>query len=340
MQRKSIIILGLSALAMFLVVGCAGDRGLQGEPGTTACFGCHDDTNLEFVAIQQQWENSAHASGANIDRSTVPCVRCHTGQGFLNMIGGEDTVAVEDPSAIHCFVCHAPHTDGNFNLRVSGPVTLEQGGTFDGYGPASLCASCHQARKPSPFFSDADSIRITSSRWGPHHSVQADVFSGQHAYVFPGEDYDSISPHNQEADNACLACHMAAPHGDLAGGHSFNLVYEAEGEEAQLTTGCNVEACHANNLEDFNYDGVQDSVAALLANLRTILINNNLLTESNLVNASSSAPLNIPMDVAGAIYNFLFFEEDRSEGVHNPDYTIDVLNASIEYMSSRTLAMQ
>jgi hypothetical protein len=334
MNKKFLAIAGLVAMAAFFMIGCQGDRGIQGEPGTTACFGCHDDDNLEFVAIQQQWSNSRHAIGANINRNTVPCARCHTGQGFLNMIGAQDTVAVENPSAIHCFTCHAPHSDGNFGLRVDTPPVLEQGGDFD-FGPANLCAHCHQARKPNPPFSDADSLTIRSSRWGAHESMQADIFAGLHAYEFPGEDYDELSPHNQLATNGCIACHMAAPRADDAGGHSTNLTYMGDEEEIDFVVGCNVAGCHDGDLVDFSYGGVQDSVNALLESLRELLLEDSLITEENLVNASSSNPLAVTMDVAGAIYNFRYFEADRSFGVHNPDYYFDALNASIEFMNSR-----
>ncbi len=329
------VLLGITILA---IAGCSGERGLQGEPGTATCFGCHDDDNLQLVAIEQQWRNSAHAIGANIDRSTVPCARCHTGQGFLNMIGAQDTVAVDNPSSIHCFTCHAPHSDGNFGLRTSSPPVLEQGGTFD-YGSGNLCANCHQARLPNPPLTAADSITIRSSRWGPHHSVQGDIFAGLHAYEFAGEDYTETSPHNQLATNGCPTCHMATPRADDAGGHSTNMTYQGEEEAVDFTNGCNIEGCHNGDLEDFEYAGVQDSVEALLGTLRALLFADSLITEENLVDASSSAPLTIPTPTAGAIYNFLFFEDDRSFGVHNPNYVFDALNASITYMSaSRLLA--
>jgi hypothetical protein len=323
-----------------LMVGCQGERGVQGDPGTASCFGCHSDDNLEMIAIEQQWQNSNHGIGETVFESTRNCSRCHTGQGFISVHSGAgDTIEVtENPSVIHCFVCHAPHSDGNFNLRVSGPVNLPMGGTFDGYGPASLCASCHQARNPNPPFAVADSLTIRSMRWGPHHSMQADVFSGQHGYVFPGESYDNVSPHNN-ASNACIACHMAEPHGDIAGGHSFNLTYDDDGEEGYLTAGCNSNnACHTD-FEDFSYQGLQDTVASKLETLRLLLVGAGYLNgTTDLVNASSTAPLTVSMDDAGAIFNYLFIGHDRSLGVHNPDYALDILDASIAHMGGRLLA--
>jgi hypothetical protein len=340
MQKKAIVIFGMVVMTMFLIMGCEGERGLQGDPGTTTCFGCHDNDNLEMIAIERQWQNSNHGIGATVFESGQSCSRCHTGQGFISVHTGEgDTIAVdENPAVIHCFVCHAPHSDGNFNLRVTGAIDYPMGGTFDGFGYASTCAACHQARRPNPMYSDADSLKIGSARWGPHHSMQSDVFFGTHAYVFPGEDYDTTSSHNQNIQNACIGCHMAASFGDIAGGHSMNLTYIDEGEEGELTAGCTVTGCHDGEDDfTFDYNGVQDSVEALLETLRGLLLEDSLITEDNLVNAGRTDTLAVPMDVAGAIFNFLFFEGDRSLGVHNPDYYFSALNASIDFMNSRRI---
>jgi len=333
MQVKVSILLAVMALAMMMLAGCAGERGLQGEPGTASCFGCHGDDNLEFVAIQEQWQNSAHGSGANTERATAPCSRCHTGEGFLNMISGEDTVSIDNPSAIHCFACHAPHTDGNFNLRAQEPPVLENGGAFD-FGEANLCAHCHQSRQPSPAFSSADSLTIPNNRWGPHHSMQADVFAGINAYVFPGDTYDSDSPHNGPTNaNGCITCHMAPPFGDEAGGHTWRMQYTSHDQLEDFRTGCNIETCHNGRLEDFSYLGVRDSVGVLLGSLQSMLLDAGFVDDTGL-----PVPGTYAMDDAGAIYNFLFFEGDRSQGIHNPDYVFDALNASVTHMSTRLLA--
>jgi len=337
MQKKLIVILGIMAIAAMSIIGCQGERGVQGDPGTASCFGCHDDDNLEMIAIERQWQNSNHGIGATVFEGGANCARCHTGQGFISVHAGDgDTIAVEDnPSTIHCFVCHAPHSDGNFNVRVIGAVDFPMGGTFDGYGPAATCASCHQARRPNPMFSDADSLTLRSSRWGPHHGEQSDLFFGTHAYVFPGVTYDTTSRH-QDISNACIGCHMAGTVGDIGGGHTMNVSFEEDGEETELTTGCSVDGCHTDEDFDFSYHGVQDTVDARLERLRLLLVGADFLNpETNLVNASSTAPLTVTMDDAGAIFNFLFIEDDRSHGVHNPDYVLDILDASIAHMGGR-----
>ena len=214
---------------------------------------------------------------------------------------------------------------------------LENGGTFD-YGEANLCAHCHHARRPSPPFSTADSLTITSSRWGPHHSMQADVFAGINAYVLPGQTYDNTSPHNN-APNGCVTCHMAPPFGNEAGGHTWRMGYVFHDVPEDFVTGCNIEPCHGGDLDDFSYQGLQDTVASRIESLRLLLVGAGYINaETDLVNASSSSPLTISMDDAGAIFNYLLIGHDRSQGVHNPDYALDVLDASIAFMSARQFA--
>jgi hypothetical protein len=319
------VILGLFAM----LVGCSGDRGPAGPPGTTDCLTCHaDDSNIR--AIDGQWRNSVHASGNNINRDTPPCSGCHTSQGFMERISTGVADTIQQPAVISCFTCHEPHTNRDFDLRTSAPVQLIQGGTFD-LGSGNLCANCHQARAPSPNIpAEGGTIRITSAFWGPHHGPQANILSGQDAYVFPGAVYTS-SPHPRVVNNGCPTCHMAMPFGDVAGGHSMNMTYFSEGQEHDFTTGCDQVGCHTG-LNDFNLNGLQDTVHVRLIQLRDILIAGGFLSPDT-TSLEVNAPVTVNATQAGALYNYLLFSEDRSLGVHNTRYTLDALNASIAAMA-------
>jgi len=243
--------------------------------------------------------------------------------------GALDTIP--EPAAITCFACHRPHENRNFDLRTMTPVSLENGGTFD-FGAGNLCANCHMGRLLSPGFpaSPQDTIRITSSRWGPHHALQADMLSGNNAYEFPGATY-SNSRHTTVVTDGCPECHMATPEGYVAGGHSMNLTFEAEGDVEELLTGCMKTGCHFGQSNfDFNYKGLQDSVATKLAELQTLLIADSLLNPSNDLFKSPRTVTGIQL---GAYYNYKYFQEDRSLGVHNSQYALDALNASIAALS-------
>lgn len=332
MHHKLSVALSIAAVAMLLLSGCSGKRGLQGESGTAECVQCHSD-NTTIMAIDGQWNNSVHATGGNFARNTPPCSGCHTSEGFIALTGGAtDPGTPANPSPVGCFACHEPHTNKNFNLRTTAPVTLEiGGGTYD-RGLSNLCASCHHARTLSPALSA--SVTLTSNRWGPHHGPQADILNGSGAYVFAGQTYRN-SPHKTVVTDGCPTCHMAAPYGTQAGGHTMHMTYDNHGTTTDLVAGCNNSSCHSG-LANFDYQGLQDTVAAYTATLRSALVSASLLDDaSDLPKASSSNPLTMTESQAGALYNYLLLEADRSSGVHNSKYVIDALKASIGALASR-----
>jgi hypothetical protein len=326
------VVLGLT------LVGCSGKRGPAGPSATTECLTCHaDDSNMR--AIAGQWGNSVHASGTNINRNTPPCSGCHTGLGFISRISNGVIDTIPQPDVISCFDCHEPHTNKNFNLRTDSPVTLIQGGTFD-RGLGNLCANCHQARTPSPNIplveTDTGSIRITSPFWGPHDGPQSNVLIGQSAFVFTGATYHN-SPHATLVTNGCPTCHMPTPFSNQAGGHTMKMTYTSNGSDVDLTTGCNQTGCHSG-LTDFNHNNAQDSVMAKVVALRTILLADSILLASDPTYRTVNAPITLSITRAGALYNYLLVTEERSNGVHNTQFDLDILNASIEALTPSTLA--
>jgi hypothetical protein len=124
---------------------------------------------------------------------------------------------------------------------------------------------------------------------------------------------------------------MQSAYGVQAGGHTMNMTYDSHGTTTDLVAGCNSADCHDGELTSFNIDGKQDSVEALMGTLRAGLVSAGYLDDaSDLPNATSGTPLVLTAAQAGALYNYLFFEADRSLGVHNTKYTFDALIASIE----------
>ncbi len=191
---------------------------------------------------------------------------------------------------------------------------------------ANLCANCHQARAASPPIPASGDVKISNKRWGPHHGPQGNALSGNSAYEFSGP-YDNSTAHYEAG---CPACHMAPVVGIVAGGHTMSL--DEEGDD--YVEGCEASDCHAS-VDDFNYHGVQDSVAALIASLRSLLIDGAILDSSDYALVPTGDTLTLTIPEAGALFNYQMFREDRSLGVHNPNYTIDALNQSIATMGGR-----
>lgn len=313
----------LGAALLFALSAC--DREItrveEVSPDANTCFQCHSDQDLELVAAELQWQNSVHASGLNTDRNSASCSGCHTGDGFLDRVRGESPQSHPNASVIHCFTCHAPHTNLDLSLRPAPTQVLENGVEYD-LGSGNLCASCHQARR------GVDSYVVgqvtLNTHWGPHHSVQADMLLGTNGYEYDGYDYQDLEAHRR-ADDACIKCHYDFTQNFVVGGHSFAMSATLEGEEIHNTGAC--VDCHGEGTT-FAYADVQDSVATLAIQLETLLDQAGLWHDGHPVAGATTSA-----DSAGALWNFLMVAiEDRSFGIHNPWYEIDLLQSSIMYL--------
>ncbi len=333
------------ALLTLMVSGC--ERKVVIEEGdmagSSSCFTCHGDDGL-LLAAKGEWQNSIHASGTSVDytnRGGTDCTRCHDHQGFLDYVAtGEVQAPYSSVSAIHCFTCHAPHTNGDLSLRINTAYELENGEIFD-HGEANLCATCHHSRVDVTTIEDSISV---SRYWGPHHGPQGDLLHGTGGYEYDGYSYE-YSTHATAITNACIGCHMGqaqAHDGYKIGGHSFNMADDESGSD--LSGLC--EACHDNadgfdfvNSDDIDYDhngtveGYQTEVAGLVDSLAALLFDAGIIDAGNYPVSGIIADA----DIAGALYNFKLVEEDRSHGVHNFKYVVGLLESSIEFMATGTV---
>jgi hypothetical protein len=310
--------------------GPAGPEGPQGEAGTTQCFGCHADTTTIITATGSQWDHSMHAEVPNSWAATyIPfvCARCHSGNGFVESLGKDDYGV----TPIDCFSCHAPHTNGDFQLRTQAAVTLASGSTFD-KGTGNICANCHQARSTLEDYAVEGGIHL-EEHIGPHYSCQSDMLRGVGGYDFEkGTSYKS-ELHYTLSTNACVDCHMSSPYGNFLGGHSFAM---SMGED-HLVSAC--AACHDDEefvetfddrLADEDYDGdteiegLQSEIEGLLEELEGELIALGYIDEEH-----NGLEDTVSMDMGGVVFNFLFVYEDGSHGVHNYDYALELLESSL-----------
>jgi hypothetical protein len=319
---RFILAITLGAVLLFTLASC--DREITRVEQTALnpadCFQCHSDQDTRLVAAEAQWANSVHASGHNIDRNTPPCSGCHTGNGFVARAEGEEVGTYPNPTMIHCFTCHAPHTNRNLSLRVN-EVTLADG-TEVQIGEANICASCHQSRQDVNTYVSG---RVTlSTHWGPHHGPQADMLLATNGYEYDGYTYEDLRFHRGATKNGCLDCHFEFTQNFVVGGHSFNMVALLDGEGMLLVDGCNV--CH-DNLDSFDYHDIPDSVRVLEAVLAGLLEEAGLLEDGEPTSVTTSA------DSAGAVWNYLIVEEDRSNGVHNSKYEVGLLQSSIDFLN-------
>ena len=331
--RMALILAALAALTIALM-GC--ERTITHVETTqepTNCFTCHSDANTILVDAEQQWNNSRHASGSTLNENDSSCKGCHTSEGFIaRATGVTPPDVIENPTAIHCFTCHAPHTNSDFRLRWNTNATLMDGTVFN-LNSGNLCVACHQARRNVDVYVTP---RVNlNSRWGPHHGVQGDMLLGSNGYEFAGYAYNRTAHRDAttaDGKDGCLECHFRATSQYVVGGHTFNMRGTALGEEVLNVGAC--EPCHGPT-NDFSDIGpgysVQDSVDALVVDLRARLV------AAGLVDATSGLPrsTSTSQDSAGAVWNYLIAGvEDRSRGVHNAQYIIGLLHSSIQYIQT------
>lgn len=355
---RLLVVIALAATLLF-VMGCERkvvNQASNNNQSQTGCFTCHGETSFDGALLQAhgEWENSRHASGRAIDytnRDEDDCMMCHDQQGFLDKLytGTIDTRRYGTVSAIHCFTCHAPHENGNLQLRTEAPYTLRNGVVFD-HGAANLCVRCHHTREPLEVtLGTADSTTMTS-RMGPHHGPQGDMLQGTLGYQFSDyTQYPTTSQHGAATVDGCIDCHMGNPQqhdGYNVGGHSFNMVYFSEESGTEYTLSGVCTSCHpaATSLDynlknvDYNNNGVNEGIQTELLGLRdtlqVLLASADALTENATTHVFSIKSKKVPKAVAGAVYNWVLFNEDRSEGVHNPQYFYHLLKSSIEYMKA------
>jgi hypothetical protein len=104
---------------------------------------------------------------------------------------------------------------------------------------------------------------------------------------------------------------------------------EADGKEAGGHTWvpnvANCVTCHAG-ASDFDINGVQTEIQGMLDELKVLLVDQGMMT----ANDNSPVPGTYDSVKAAALYNFLYIDQDRSVGVHNPGYTKEVLQAAID----------
>jgi hypothetical protein len=266
-------------------------------------------------------ENSVHGTGEAFERGEEGnCAGCHGTEGAKARIAAglpphdASIEGVENVSPFDCRTCHNIHmtyTSDDWALTGGAQaVKLEYSdGTFDG-GMGNLCANCHQIRNQPPA-AEGGNVTITSSRFGTHYGVEAQMLLGEGGLGLTGDP----STHYELVDDTCVACHM---------GEGRNHTYLPAVERCQ--------ECH-EDAENFDVDGVQTEVAAMLEELHGIFVDEGMLNpDTDLWIATGDAPLVVPEAVANAMWNYKFVTYDQSMGVHNSDYARALLEAALETM--------
>jgi len=238
--------------------GPTGKDGTDGKDANSSCLVCH--TTANFDTKLSEYKFSKHFLGNTSSRFTKFCARCHTNDGFQQVLGsGLFVVANDMPAAnrINCTTCHA-HSGFNFSdtladiLSTTSPVYLNYNKnlTATDFGQINnLCVSCHQIRGATslvysdttltpdilnkafdqlPYFpfttstSDNDTVQYRAGRsFSVHDGNQSNLFSGINGYEYAGQTYTRTWKHS---DFSCTDCHMNTYNpADSTGGHTLRV---------------------------------------------------------------------------------------------------------------------
>jgi len=282
------------------------------------CGECHQGEHHPYI---EEWELSAHATSHTHPvpslqdrfRTDPQCSGCHTIQGFIEFVGTtpEDTTNIipnvmEPPGdaafPLVCASCHDPHNNIN-----EGQLRLPK---------ADLCIKCHNAENPVP----GETV---------HHAT-SEMFAGVGAIEFEGFEFTTTESAHQllepSASERCVTCHVFTtpfdegdpndPSDDqpAATGHTFQPRIES----------CEQAGCHPNGLNVttgriFDHNRVQTVTDSLVVEL-----------EMRLANATSEDSATQTFDEA--LFNLQFVTSSRSSGVHNPNYTEEILVNTIAFI--------
>jgi hypothetical protein len=324
--------------------GDDGTDGRDGVDGNITCLVCHSGDNM--LKKQAQFVLSGHRVGEftlGREEWSSSCVRCHTPVGFQQFAElGEVTGAITNTDVMDCNTCHGLHQtfeSVDYALRLTDPFVaiFDASVTMDLGGNSNLCGNCHQSRRAEPAITNpGDETFKINSHYGPHHGPQANLLAG---VGFAEIDGDAAYPeagsgrHLQQA--SCVGCHMAE-FGQGEGGHSFAPSLDA----------CN--ECHDADLDDFNYGNKQADIEEKLIKLRGQLVQLGLVAyseeagewvwdpeegehvEADVVGGYHAVAGTFPTLQVRAFFNWIGLEEDRSLGVHNPQYANALLSNSID----------
>lgn len=324
--------------------GIDGVDGVDGMAGTASCIACHSDSHRE--PIESSYLVSLHAlDPLHTDRATGDqiktsdytnrsgCVQCHTSDGYIDYVNGrplatgtgypDNTAYPYGQQTISCVTCHDEHSTFDFEndghdyaLRHFDPVTLvyDQTTIIDFGDTSNNCITCHQPRDSYVVPSGVDDYNISSSRFGPHHGPQSTMVEGiLGANIAGTEGYPGVGTSSHRTGASCVTCHMDSSTTGL-GKHSM-IARDEMGTHVNACTDC-----HGSN--------VPEEVTGYATDFKTL---HDLLVATGAINEDGSTISGTyPVKVAQAVWNYKTLEEDKSNGIHNPNYAKALLKNSIE----------
>ena len=288
------------------------------------CASCHTEEHT-------QWAASPHAKIPldlfPNDPRIMQCMKCHQSTGFAAVIAsGQDfksswgPAPEVEPEPVTCVACHSPH-----QARDTQMLRLPKG---------ELCATCHGGKWQNQLLTATPTTPYVPP--GEHKFGQSYTPPAQ-----PNPDkYVAFANHPHNGSDRCVTCHMAQTPGiDSLGGHTFSM--RAKDGALQNIAAC--VACH-DNVESYDINGKQTEVKEELSRLESALKqrNNGALPGNqpgtcNQCHKGGSLPFDNDSDfiLSNAYETYKQIDRDKSLGVHNAPFALQVLREAIESIETK-----
>jgi hypothetical protein len=285
----------------------------------------------------------------------VACATCHSGPGFIDFLGGDDTAAgiVDHPAPtgapVDCAACH------NAAAAALDTVTFPSGVEVSGLGSSAICAVCHQGRQSTDSVNAAiaggedDTVNGDLGFLNVHYRAAAATLLGGAArggYQYDGKVYVGQFSHVPDL-NTCASCHEP---------HTTEVALD------QCTT-CHkgVEEFRAIRINPADFDGDGDTTEGVHGEIMTLHAALGVAIQSYaaevagqpIVYDSHAYPYFFnDGDGDGAVtegeaiypnryaswtprllkaaYNYQFVAKDPGGYTHNPKYLLQILHDSLE----------
>lgn len=267
---------------------------------------------------------------------------------------------------IHPITCATCHTTPPA-LRIQGNIPiLPNGLPVRALGKGALCMACHNTRNGRVTWDTPDPKRYTQ----PHEAAQTDVILGKNVFFY-NDSADTPSPHALFTGDSCVTCHKqlgSGGHAFKAGecgachGEKLKDAFVQRGV-SDLLTQLSAEigkrvmvskekiACVTSwdpktdkDAPNIAVDGKQIKAVEIPMGIHGQISLKFIMQDGNEVYSQmgnikdacgdQGKPVFATSDpVVRALWNYLLFTYDGSKGVHNPRFTRNVLNTTINALS-------
>jgi len=314
------------------------------------CAACH--TNQGFVdRFNVQDLTLVGPYSASSDQS-ITCNGCH------NPIDGHRSFDFDTDEQDFALRTIAPVT-----LIIDESVTLDAKNEVDKIGASNTCIACHQPTHRPPSNTEAQ-YTIDSGHWGPHHGPQATLVEGILGYEYSNVGISAPGSSEHSSASSCVACHMIeGDHSWVPAATASVTCTECHDEKIEVAGFEPDMLALAAKLElvegwEYRYSIVRDDAG------QPVLVNGKLqfLDSDGDVTADSDMYVielddsgdkmkdvvigvvndgspnagfygvegaTFTSDEAGAAFNYLYLTEDKSKGVHNPNYAKALIAQSL-----------